>query len=487
MGAVAGLVVIAACTDYGDKSVTGPPAGPRNSSASSGQEGSNNPLSMAGRVKLCVDPSSPVGDYTFVYSHLNDQAGLQGNELEDGGFWTDLGGDWMTSTPPAPTNLNDGSTTVFNPTQAGGTIHNNGVVGTPDCVLALQRTVGSQEFRDNLAAGKTAIDTWSGMTITSTTNNAGATYNHTDCILDLGVIVPQRLYNPLPAAWNSATNYAIGNYVMTGPAGNRQQWRALVANTNVPPTEGATWSNKFLSDCGTSNNPTRAFANFEHGTVVIFAFTAPTTLPCPAGTFTWSVDGGGNLQIVYDQFPAPNDNSYGDNSIGWKPNRPHRFKDLTNSDHAGIQIRNASNNVVLSFLVDYLTASASAPSGYASLGVTGGDGGMLTGTATGITATTSLAKNLNNINIPGLFNPATHAQLKGSVNVLEDSPPTNAAHTLYSPITDPLLTGWDFHNTYFVTISAAKLASIGFNSATWKVQPNAAALHNSPDKACPST
>jgi hypothetical protein len=239
---------------------------------------------MAGRVKLCVEPSSPVGDYTFVYSHLNDQAGLQGNELEDGGFWTDLGGDWQTPVPPAPQNLADGSTTVFSPSTAGATIHNNGNLASPDCVLALERTVGSQEFRDNLQAGKTAIDTWSGLTITSTTNTAAAVYEETDCVLDLGVIPPQRNYDPLPAAWNSGTAYAIGDYVTTGAVGNRQQWRALTPSTNVPPTEGANWTNDFLSDCGANNNPTRAFANFEHGVVVLFEFTtAPVLGDCVLG------------------------------------------------------------------------------------------------------------------------------------------------------------------------------------------------------------
>jgi len=50
---------------------------------------------------------------------------------------------------------------------------------------------------------------------------------------------------------------------------------------------------------------------------------------------------------------------------------------------------------------------------------------------------------------------------------------------------DPALQGWNFHNTYFVTISAAKLASLGFTSA-WTVEPNLDALHNSPAKACPA-
>ncbi|MGH7620540.1 MAG: hypothetical protein ACREPM_25270, partial [Gemmatimonadaceae bacterium] len=206
--------------------------------------------------------------------------------------------------------------------------------------------------------------------------------------------------------------------------------------------------------------------------------------PCPGGSFTFSLNQSGDLSIVYDQFPAPNDNSYGVNAVGWGKTG-HKFNDLVGSDHAGFELLDASKAVKLSFNVDYLTASTTAPSGYASLGVVGGDGKMLVGTSTGITATTSLANNLNNINIPGLFN-AAHVQQFGSVNVLINSPPTDPAHLTYNN-SDPLLAGWDFHDTYFVTITAAKLASIGFDPNTWTVEPNADQLHNSPAKACPAT
>jgi len=275
--AIAGLVVVGACTDSTDKALTAP--GLRKSDASSGHEGSSDPLSNAGKVKLCVDPASPVGDYVFTYSNLNDQAGLQGNELEDGGYWTDLGGDWMSPTPPAPSQLNDGSTTVFSPSQSGATIHNNGTIGTPDCVLALERTVASQAFRDEIAAHQNAVDTWSGMTLTAASNNVvgGAHYTQTNCTLDLGVIHPQRAFNPMPAAYSAATTYAIGDYATTDnnpgdPISGRQVWRALTSNTGVAPAEGANWTNKSLSDCNDKSNPTRAFANFEHGTIVTFAF-----------------------------------------------------------------------------------------------------------------------------------------------------------------------------------------------------------------------
>src|SRR5262249_32281732 len=92
-------------------------------------------------------------------------------------------------------------------------------------------------------------------------------------------------------------------------------------------------------------------------------------------------------------------------------------------------------------------------------------------------------KNLNNVNIPGLFN-ASHVQQFGSVNVLIDSPPTDPQHQTYSN-SDPALAGWDFHDTYFVTIYASKLASLGFNPATWTVGPNLSAPHNPPAKQCP--
>ena len=202
---------------------------------------------------------------------------------------------------------------------------------------------------------------------------------------------------------------------------------------------------------------------------------------CPAGAFTFGYAANGDLLIRYDQFPAPNDNSYGVNAVGW-PNG-HKFGDLVGSDHAGFQLVDAAGKIRLSFNVDYLTAFAGAPSGYKSLGVSGGDGKMVVGTADGITATTSLDRNLNGFHIPGLFN-ASHVQQFGSVNVLVNSPPTDAAHQTYD-ITDPTLAAWDFHDTYFVTISSAKLASLGFDRNTWRVEPNLANLHNSPAKPCP--
>ena len=62
-----------------------------------------------------------------------------------------------------------------------------------------------------------------------------------------------------------------------------------------------------------------------------------TTLPCPAGLFKTTIDADGDLMIKYDQFPAPNDNSYGVNAVGWGT-KGHTFGNLVGCDHAGVQL-----------------------------------------------------------------------------------------------------------------------------------------------------
>src|SRR5262249_38505997 len=154
-----------------------------------------------------------------------------------------------------------------------------------------------------------------------------------------------------------------------------------------------------------------------------------------------------------------NDNSYGVNAVGWGAGG-HKYSDLVGTDHAGFQLKDPSGVVRLSFNIDYLSANLAAPSGYASLGPFGGDGQVLAGTLTpnDITCATSIDRTLKNVNIPVLFN-AQHLQQIGSVNVLVNSPPTDGQHLTYA-ISDPLLAGWDFHDTYYVTITAAKLQSL---------------------------
>ncbi len=261
-----------------------------------------------------------------------------------------------------------------------------------------------------------------------------------------------------------------GNFVFTNLPGG-------TFGVSVPPTVN-----------GQTTNTRSATVTVATGGSTGISFAYGAALACPAGWFNSTIVGG-NLVIVYDQFPAPNDNSYGANAVGWGT-KGHRFSDLVGSDHAGFQLVDPGGVVRLDFNIDYISAAAAAPSGYKSLGPFGGDGSVNIGVLTpaDITYDTSFARNLNNVNVPGLFNPTTHLQVVGTsaANILVDSPPTvdKVSNYILTAAAAPFA-GWDFHDTYFVTIGAAKLAALGFDAATWTVKPNLDSLHNSPAKPCP--
>jgi hypothetical protein len=238
-------------------------------------------------------------------------------------------------------------------------------------------------------------------------------------------------------------------------------------------------------------------ANYPTHTGACEPLQVKTALPCPAGSFTFNLNANGDLVITYDQFPAPNDNSYGVNAVGWGGPGKHTFGNLVGSDHAGFSLIDPNGVTKLDFNIDYISQFAGTPSGYKSLGPFGGDGKVNVGTLTpaDILFDTSLARNLNNT---GYFAGGVQVVGNAVANLLVDSPPTlnttdsyvltpAAAAVFTAPNPDSADSpGWNFHDTYFVTIKAAKLASLGFNLATWKVEPNADELHNSPAKPCPA-
>jgi len=246
--------------------------------------------------------------------------------------------------------------------------------------------------------------------------------------------------------------------------------------------------------------------------ILAIVFNAIAQTPCPAGqSIAFINTSNGDAVFIMDQFPAPNDNSYGVNAVGWG-SHGHKFRDLTGSDKAGFQVRDPGGVVRLSFNVDYLTAAAGTPSGYKSLGPFGGDGGIVTGTLTptDVMFDTSLARNLNNT---GYFTGGI--QVGGDTNLLLDSPATlNTVdnYTLRNPgawtgsYQNPetllpgypggyatTVTGWNFHNTYFATVKASKMMALGAIElvnggwrlkAGWTIGGNGV-LHNSPAKVCP--
>jgi len=89
------------------------------------------------------------------------------------------------------------------------------------------------------------------------------------------------------------------------------------------------------------------------------------------------------------------DNTYGANRAEDWP-RGHSFNDLVESDKAAITMTDGNGNVALEFILDYISQSNDAPSGYETLGVLGGEGEMITGDPSAVLrAVTSLDRNLN--------------------------------------------------------------------------------------------
>jgi hypothetical protein len=150
------------------------------------------------------------------------------------------------------------------------------------------------------------------------------------------------------------------------------------------------------------------------------------------------------------------DNTYGTTAIGWSGSdagavtgmmgmmgpgaHGHSFWDLIDSDHAEFDFKDSSGNIVLSFNLDYCSSDANAPSGFACLGVSGGDGGMLVGSASDIVYyNSSLARDLDAC---------------GYGSYTTNSPATDANYT-----PNPATPNWDYRVVYDVWVLKSDLPS----------------------------
>ncbi|HEY4284367.1 MAG TPA: hypothetical protein VGM62_14985 [Chthoniobacterales bacterium] len=211
------------------------------------------------------------------------------------------------------------------------------------------------------------------------------------------------------------------------------------------------------------------------------------TMVKDSGTLAWTTDAQGNVYVAFVQPLSINDNTYGANSIGWNSTKGgkagagggHTFSNLTGSDKAQINLTNGAGQSFV-YTLDYISQSSTASSGYASLGVTGGDGsvggskGGKGGTGGGGTAAdvlkwgTSLDYNLNKL---------------GFKSFTTDSPATTAAHNPdgsidYShPYANPAnASGWVYNIEYEVEIAASAFGPSGFAGVTVPF------AHDSPSK-----
>lgn len=153
------------------------------------------------------------------------------------------------------------------------------------------------------------------------------------------------------------------------------------------------------------------------------------------------------------------DNSYGKNAVGWPAGRMggHQLADLVRSDRAPLTLSDGAGAVVFDLALDYLSPDPTAPSGYRSLGVAGGEGALRLGAAADVLAvSTSLDRNLNE---------------RGYRQFMVDSPPTDATYA--PPATAP---AWDFRVVYEVWLRAEAFGPAGFGSA------RIGAVHASPSK-----
>jgi hypothetical protein len=162
-----------------------------------------------------------------------------------------------------------------------------------------------------------------------------------------------------------------------------------------------------------------------------------------------------HIRITFD--PAFVDNTYGDNAVGWgddaamdpmdgkKGKSGHTFKDLVGSDHVELVLTDGAGAVALDVSVDYISEDPSSPCGYATLGVTGGEGKVNAGRAEDVLAVaTSLDRNLNGC---GYCEAA-------------DSPATDGEYTPNAETSN-----WDYRVVYEVWIDISAFGDEGFGQA----------------------
>jgi hypothetical protein len=123
----------------------------------------------------------------------------------------------------------------------------------------------------------------------------------------------------------------------------------------------------------------------------------------------------------------------------------HTFNDLVGSDHLELLLTNGSGDTVMDFKIDYISEDSSAPCGYRSLGVQGGEGKMIVGDAGAILGvSTSLDRNLNGC----------------GYCYTVDSPETDEDYSA-----NPDAPNWDYRVVYEVWIDLDAFGDEGFGQA----------------------
>jgi hypothetical protein len=194
-----------------------------------------------------------------------------------------------------------------------------------------------------------------------------------------------------------------------------------------------------------------------------------------------------HLRVTFD--PSFVDNTYGSEAIGWDKGDStgtgggvpaamgpmmdpkmgammmmkagagksgHTFDDLVGSDHVELLLTDGAGTTVMDFDLDYISQSSATTCGYDNLGVSGGEGKMVRGSASAILgATSSLARNLNGC----------------GYCYTEDSPATDESYSVNSQAPN-----WDYRVVYEVWLDLDAFGAAGFGQAYIE------SVHASPSK-----
>jgi len=231
--------------------------------------------------------------------------------------------------------------------------------------------------------------------------------------------------------------------------GNEVRSDAVTLNTGVEPTNDGDGNNGNLAvdfAIHTSTNILqKCYVGVSHHYVT--------------ATQSWTINTTTNTATIRTTFSKNFvDNTYGTNQIGW-PNG-HSFGNLTGSDKLTLQLYDVNHVKRMEFTIDYMSASNTFPSGYGSLGVTGGDGSMTLGNASDVLSyETSLDRNFNDYGY-----------------VLTTNSPATTAN--YTP--NPAYPNWIYDVWYEVTVNLNAFPG-GFG------EPVVSGIHASPSKTGSNT
>jgi len=190
---------------------------------------------------------------------------------------------------------------------------------------------------------------------------------------------------------------------------------------------------------------------------------------------TWETNDDGSVTVLAEFSTNFNDNTYGDGAqTDWPddgkdkdkdkdgiPDAAHTFRELWHSDHLVFDMKDANGDTFFNAKMDLLVEDSSAPSGWASGGVTDGDAGVYVGDASMVQSTmTSLDQNLNTL---------------GCEHLLTSSPSIDEDYN-QDPDDPNYCPGWDFNVWFEITLAPDALPPGGFG------YPSIDSVHASPSK-----